>query len=200
MYQYLLGLDLGQQNDYSVLSILEINKDNLTQQVQYSLVYLKRYALKTSYMTIADSVKIIINSNKILDKYALIIDQTGVGRPVMDVFQDNNMAPFGITITGGNNTNWENRREVKVPKRDIVSSLQVVFQNKRIKIASNLPDIDLIKKELLYFRSKISSSGHDSYSAISSMHDDIVISIGLAIWYGEYLFSRRKSIRIIGGN
>jgi len=200
MYQYLLGLDLGQQNDYSVLSVLELNKDNLTQQVGYSLVYLKRYALKTSYITIADNVKLITNSNKFLDKHALVIDQTGVGRPVMDVFKDNNIRPFGITITGGNSTNWEGRREIKVPKRDIVSSLQVVFQNKRIKIAGNLPDIDLIKKELLYFRSKISNSGHDSYAAISSMHDDIVMSIGLAIWYGEYLFNRRKSVRIIGGN
>jgi len=197
--KYIFGLDLGQQNDYTVLCAIETNLKN--GELSYNLPFIYRFSLKVPYPNIVKSITTFITSQlELKEDYVLIIDYTGVGRPVVDSFKNNNLRIVSVNITGGTKSSWPSRVEANVPKRDIVSSIQVVMQNKRLKIASNLPLLEAFKKEFLGFKAKISSSGHDSYSAISGTHDDIVMSLGIALWYGEDRSRRGRKIRIISGN
>lgn len=196
LQDYLIGLDLGQQNDYTVLTVLGVDKKKNI----YTLPYAKRYPLRTDYTVIVDSVNHFMNRSELFNASTLIVDYTGVGHPVVDLFRKSRIDPVAINITGGSKSNWVNRQNVNVPKKEIVSCLQVVFQCNRLKIASELKLLPEIKKELMMFTARTSSRGQSTYEAASGAHDDIVMSLGLAIWYGEYKTRPGNNVRLVGGN
>jgi hypothetical protein len=67
-----------------------------------------------------------------------------------------------------------------------VGCLQVLLQTGRLKIASALPEAELLVKELLAFQVKITSHAHDSYGAWrEGTHDDLVLALAIATWYGS---------------
>lgn len=45
--------------------------------------------------------------------------------------------------------------------------------------------VDILQKEMLDFRVKISDSSNDLYSVREGQHDDLVLSLALALWMGE---------------
>lgn len=198
--KYLLGLDLGQQNDYSVLSVLEVVL-RASYKSTYILRYLHRYPLKTDYTVILDDVRRSMESKRIKGKSLLLVDYSGVGRPVLDLFRSEGLSPLGITIVGGKNSRWVSPTDANVCKSDLVSSLQVVFQSKRIKVPSNVKHLELLKQEFLGFRARIKKTGNTTFEAKgSSLHDDIVMSIGLVLWYAEFACRKGRGIKVIGGN
>jgi len=71
-----------------------------------------------------------------------------------------------------------------------VSVVQVLLQAERLKIASSLKEAATLTAELLAFKVSISLKGHDSYGNDAGMwrenpHDDLVLAVALAAWYGE---------------
>lgn len=74
-----------------------------------------------------------------------------------------------------------------MPKRDLVSTLQVLFQSGRLKVAGGLKLAPVLVEELLNFKVKINvKTAHDSYEAWrEGIHDDLVLAVALACWYGE---------------
>lgn len=184
MSSYLIGLDIGQIQDFTAICVIEklgdINNGNV-----YHVRHLKRFTLGTSYPEIVDSVDRLITRKPLEGNAHLVVDSTGVGSPVVDMFRQSGMYPIiAVTITGGNEVN-RNGVDYKVPKRDLVSNLQVLFQSGLLKIAKDLPDARTLIEELLNFKVKISNKGHDSYEAWrENIHDDLVLSVCLAVWYG----------------
>ena len=74
-----------------------------------------------------------------------------------------------------------------VPKRDLVGSLTIAFQNKELRIPRTLPEADTLMMELSNFRIKVSINGHDSYEAWrEEIHDDLVLSVAMAVRYATY--------------
>jgi hypothetical protein len=92
--------------------------------------------------------------------------------------------PVPITIHGGDQVTFEGGW--RVPKRDLVSVLQVTLQTERLKFAKDLPAVETLVQELLAFRVKISEQGHDSYGSWrEGSHDDLVLALACAVWFGE---------------
>jgi hypothetical protein len=91
-----------------------------------------------------------------------------------------------VLIHGGDKAAHEGNTW-RVPKRDLVGSLQVLFQSGRLKISKKLPLASVLQTELMNFKVKIDPiTAHDSYSAWREQdHDDLVLSVALAAWYGE---------------
>src|SRR5687767_6312437 len=78
--------------------------------------------------------------------------------------------------------------EWHVPKRDLVSNLQVLLQSERLKIAGDLPEAAALLRELRSFRVTISTAGNDTYAAWrENDHDDMVLAVALACWQGEHV-------------
>lgn len=197
----LIGLDLGQQNDYTVLSVIEIEYQNVKETgVLYKLIYLHKFQLKTSYPSIVNWITWFIERTFVNKEYVMVADYTGVGRPVVDLLRENQLNVIALNITGGNQATWRVGKEVGVPKKELVSSLQVVLQNYRLKIASDLPFLDELKKEFLNFKARINTKANAQFNAASGYHDDIVMSISLATWYGEYASRKGRKLRIVSGN
>jgi hypothetical protein len=134
----------------------------------------------------------------------LVIDATGVGAPVVDMVRRADLGGIyvtAVTITGGNAVHRDGHRAASVPKRDLVSTLQVLLQSGRLKIAEGLPLARLLSVELLNFRATISLAGHDAYGAgaeaawrEAGTNDDLVLAVALACWVAESEPSRTATV------
>lgn len=188
MPSYSLGLDIGQVQDPAALAILERLDERTPDGWVYHLRHLERPQLGTSYGGIVSLVAARMAHPSLLGA-PLIIDRTGVGRPVVEMFREAGLAPVAVTITGGQQAKQDpdNWRDWSVPKRDLVGALQVLFQSGRLKVAAGLPLAATFTKELLNFKMKINlQTGHDSYEAWrEGQHDDLVLAVALAVWYAE---------------
>jgi hypothetical protein len=186
-----VGVDFGQKRDYSAVSVVESvrtiaggSRDELT---SLQCIHLQRWALNTSFPKIvADTVNLVnsLSARALADKPTLSVDATGLGLPLVDMFKEQtfNARFVPIYIIGNGSVNTEGGI-TRVPKRDLISATQIALQNRKLKIASQLPEADTLVRELSNYKVKISDSGHDSYSAWrESIHDDLVLSLALAVW------------------
>ena len=165
------------------------------QLLSYDVRHALRFPLGTPYPQIVGDVVRLLHQPPLAGKVRLIIDATGVGRPVVDMFSRHPERRFpvvpvvitaGDTVTKGEDGSW------RVPKRDLVGAVQVELQNKRLRFPDpkKLPTIDVLTHELSQFRVTISAAGHDSYEAWRERdHDDLVLALAVALWYGVTRYS-----------
>ncbi|HEV8714253.1 MAG TPA: hypothetical protein VGX03_15685 [Candidatus Binatia bacterium] len=183
--KYFLGLDLGQSSDYTALVIAERIP---AEKPSYHLRHIQRFKLGTPYPEIVESVKTLTETPTLQREAVLAVDATGVGAPVVDMFTAAKLPCdlYAISIHGGDKVTHEGY-DYRVPKRDLVSVVQVLLQSSRLKIAEGLPETKTLVRELLNFKVKIDpQTAHDSYSAWrENIHDDLVLATALALWLAE---------------
>jgi hypothetical protein len=207
MKRFLLSLDIGQMADYTAISVVEnvyrekqkralpgtvlwVEEDQ-TYAKEYHLLHLER--LQQTYPQVIERTKQIMDNPKLQGETELVIDATGVGRPIVDYLRREKLKPIPITITAGfQTTNVDG--EFHVPKTELVTALQIIFQSGRLKIAKDIDIAQLLVKELHNFRQKVSQRGRATFEAArESEHDDLVISLAMAIWYSERNYIREKA-------
>ena len=137
----------------------------------------------TLYPDVADRVEALLDSPQLKGKAELVIDTTGVGPAVADLFSKRGRSFKAVKIHGGDAETCE-EGTYRVPKRNLVSALQVALQTGTLKIASSLELAEVLREELLNFRIKINiATGHDSYEHWrEGDHDDLVLASALAVW------------------
>ena len=91
---FFVGLDLGQASDYTAISVMQrVIPDQNTMEIinhaprkpaEYHLRHLERPKLGTPYPAIAERVKELMGTSPLAGQAVLVIDFTGVGRPVGD--------------------------------------------------------------------------------------------------------------------
>jgi hypothetical protein len=182
---YVVGLDLGKSQDYTALCVLEVLGN--PPEAKYLCRHLQRFKLGTNYPQIVASVRELCRrAPLLLNTPRLAIDQTGVGAAVVDMFKQGqvNADLKPILIHGGDHAFYEDGIW-RVPKRELVGATQVALQTGRLKIASELPEVDTLTQELQNFEVSISQSGFDSYEARTGKHDDPVLSLAMALWLAQ---------------
>jgi hypothetical protein len=190
--RYVLGLDLGQAQDFTALCVLEAHGEG--DQAEYHCRHLKRWELMTPYPAIVSDLALMFRRVPFsTNRPRLAIDVTGVGRAVWDMLRKSRLNAHlqAITIHGGIDATHHSGG-YGVPKRDLVSAVQVVLQTGRLKIAASLPEAETLTRELANFRIKIGANGHDSYgSGTDSLswreapHDDLVLALAVALWLDQ---------------
>ena len=193
---YIIGLDLGQASDFTALSVLEREvratgrKDPFRGEAfddHYTVIHLERPPLKESYPAIVRQVVATVTHPKILEQGSeLVVDATGVGRPVVDMLREAECAPIPVTITGGQQVNIGEDGFWRVPKRILVSAMAIALQTGRLHVRSKLPLAAILTREMLAFKVKVNAHANESYEAWrEGDHDDLVLSVALAVWWGE---------------
>jgi hypothetical protein len=188
---YLLGLDLGQARDHSALAVVERiwkpHSDGAGRLVRhYALRHLRRWPLRTSYTAVAADLAGLVRTPP-LSWPVLVVDQTGVGQAVVDFLAQAQLAASlePVVITSGHGTSWGAGGAWHVPKKELVSCLQVLLQSRRLQVAA-LPERTLLLQEMLAFRVKITAAAHETFGAWRERdHDDLVLAVALAAWWGE---------------
>jgi hypothetical protein len=180
---FVIGFDCGQAKDHSALAILRREAN------RYEAVHLERLPLDMPYPAQVEHIFRLMH-RKPLDtaRLTLAIDYTGVGRPIVDLAEDRALHPIGISITGGSEENWDkDRTRARVPKRDLISGLQIAAQNDRLKVASGLQFGPILAQELQTFKVKIDIlTAHDSYGSWrENEHDDLILATAIALWVAE---------------
>jgi hypothetical protein len=186
---FILSVDLGQANDYTAVSIVEQIRPQAGGEAGYLLRYLHRPPLGTTYPAIVGQVLSLLDRAPLSRlQTPLVVDRTGVGAAVTDMFTAQGVRPRAITIHGGDGVTDTDPWNMRVPKRDLASTLVAVFQTERLKIAAGLELAPVLATELLNFKVKVNiQTGHDSYESWrESVHDDLVLSVAMGCWYGEY--------------
>jgi hypothetical protein len=180
MSRFHVGLDLGQANDYTGVAVLEVAGGEAGEALHVR--HLERFR-HTLYPDVADRVEALLDSSPLKGKAQLVIDATGVGPAVTDIFTKRGRSFKAVKIHGGDAESREGSI-YRVPKRNLVSALQVALQTGTLKIASSLELAEVLRDELLNFRIKINiATGHDSYEHWrEGDHDDLVLAAAMAVW------------------
>lgn len=157
---YVAGVDIAKLHDYTVICILDI-KDEVKK-----LVAMDKFR-GLDYPQTEDR---IISLCQKFGVSRLLLDQTGIGEPVIDHLKKK--AKFSI----------EGMTFTEVSKNDLISGLAVALQNGKIIY----PKDEKIINELKYYGYKMTASKHIKLGARGSHNDDIVSALALALKLGSY--------------
>lgn len=195
---FIVGVDVGQAHDHTALAIVQPRwrRDDPEAALApiYDIRYLDRAPLGTSYPGLVRAIARMLTQPPLDGGARLIVDATGVGRPIVDLFIEHGLRPIAVTVTAGDQVNGRGRA-VRVPKRDIASSLQRILQEERLRIASALHHAGTLVDEMLDFRVRITASGHDQYGTWrEGAHDDLVFAVAIALWHAERRLARNRRV------
>jgi hypothetical protein len=183
-----LGLDLAQAGQFTACAVLE-RPDSEEPQPTYALRYLQRFTLGTPFKAIVEDVSQLVAKLPWEDNYpTLVVDQTGVGRPVLELFRQTGMRAriIPVCITAGQQATIHEDGARLVPKIELVSSLQVLLQNRRVRVARGLSAVSMLTRELQNFRMKVPLTNSNDLAAWrEGQHDDLVFAVALACWMAE---------------
>lgn len=193
--RYWTALDCGQAHDYSAALVMERQDHDL------HVTSLERAPLRTPYPKIAKAVVSKVCELEPVGAFGerndvgLVIDAGGVGRAVRDLVKaelsrrlDTPRVHFWpVAATGGGRVSIGGGF-INVPKRDLVMAAVVALQDGRLKIG-DVPNADLLTKELAEYRMKLTARGHDQYEG-SGRNDDLVYACCLAAW--AWSFTREE--------
>ena len=142
---------------------------------------IKRLPLETSYTNVVAIVHALLL--RCPAGTELIIDGTGVGKPVADIFKWHGVTPWCVTATAGiEQTIDAANRTANVPKLVLISRIQSLLFEGRLKVHEQIEDAAAFLAELRDFRVEYSASGHMTYNAKAGRHDDMVSAAAVAAW------------------
>lgn len=111
----------------------------------YALRHMCRLPLGTPYPAIAQSVVSMLGTSS-LTGCTLVVDQTGVGRAIVNMLADTLQGQvtctfFPITIPAGHEVTAGDSGSLHVPKKELVGTLQLLLQTRRLQMARTLPSV-----------------------------------------------------------
>jgi hypothetical protein len=169
-----VGLDLGQARDYTALAVLtrtwRADADRgVPLKPPYAVPHLQRFPLGTPYPQIVAQVLDLLCTPQLKGAF-VVVDQTGVGRAVVDMITDAMAGRFvgqfcPVTVTAGHEVTLSEAGEFRVPKKELVGVLQVLLPTRRLRIAQALPEAAILAKELETFQVKITEAAKERRAA-----------------------------------
>jgi hypothetical protein len=183
---FALGLDLGPAGAFTALAVAEAvevaDGDDGAESERYAVRHLRRLPPGTPYREIADEVLALL-ATKALDGASVAIDVTAVGTGVLDLFRAADPPPYvvPVVLTPGQHEEVDPRGGMRVPKKDLVTRLQLLLQARRLQVPAALPDADLLARELANYRPRVSLAADPTAADWrQGQADDLVLAVGLA--------------------
>ncbi len=149
---YIVGADIAKHVDWTVITVWDVERRHM--------VYMDRFN-KVDWSLIEAR---ILQASKAYGNALIRLDATGVGDPVYDrlVREGANVTPVKITSP---------------VKSHLIESLVMAIEKREI----TFPHLPEMIAELSIFSAEKKASGGVRYSAPSGYHDDIVLSMALAV-------------------
>ena len=201
MGHYFIGLDLGQSQDFTALAILERAEKKgewdgemfaHRKVTSLRLRYLERIPLGTPYPDVVERVRQVAGSGELQGNCHLLVDATGVGRPVVDLLRRAGLGCqiLAATITSGN-AETISKDYYHVPKRDLIVGLQVLLQRGALQVAAGMRLGPALVEEMAAMQVKQTAAGNEQYGAWrEGEHDDLVFAVALAYWGAKKVYPR----------
>jgi hypothetical protein len=192
-----IGLDVGPAQEFTAIAVLEKTRRFHSAYPDrdvshYAVRHLQRFPPGTAYGEIA-AVLAKQSCATPLSSSSLAVDITGVGRPVLDLLRKSDIRATiqPVTVSGGHEASRDNLGGWLVPRKELVSAMQVLLQERRLKVAQSLPEAATLTQELRNFKAKPSTAPLDSFLAWrENPHDDLVLDMAIAAWIGARAMHR----------
>jgi hypothetical protein len=120
-----IGLDLGQAKDYTGLAISEDDGE------VWTITSLGRLPLGTPYPAVVERVTAFVAS--LPRPVYLMVDATGVGRPVVDMLRAAGTASTPVSITHGGRTARDQTGAWSVPKAVLMERMAMAMDQCRLR-------------------------------------------------------------------
>jgi len=190
---YCVGVDLGQSRDFTAIAAVERQESSgewdpaaykCRKTTLLRLRFLERVELGTTYPDVVERVVQITRSRDLAGRCQLVVDGTGVGRPVVDLLRQ---AKPGCPIIAAVITSGQQETRIDgyygIPKRDLMVGLQVLLQQGELQIAAGLKYGPALAEEMAAMEVKVTSAGREQFGAWrEGTHDDLVFAVALACW------------------
>lgn len=183
---YYIGMSLGQQGGNTGLAIIvtKIDYDKPTRKYFYKFqcTELKRFPAGMPFTEIAEQVDKIRHHIKLKDS-CLVMDITGVGDPIAQLFRK--FDPICLTFTGGYGIQQLGGSSFRIPLQDILASLRIAFETRRIKFAPGMELYDDMLLELESIEEGRTPSAGKGEQVLwrERPHDDLTFSIASVLWF-----------------
>jgi hypothetical protein len=194
--RHFVGLDLGPMNEYTALAVLERprlyeHSPWKDRRPVYALRHLQRFPPGTSYPAMAETLRRLLKTGP-MHGAVVGVDQTGVGKTVRELFYDELVHRVTclfcpLTVTSGiGGASSAPGCGFLAPKVELVGTLQVLLQTRRLAIADSLPEAPVLVRELETFRAAPPVLRGDAVESWRERdHDDLVLAVAVAAWLGE---------------
>ncbi len=163
------------------------------------LRHLERLPLDAGWPDLATKVRELLDAlegKEQCDAPEVIVDITGVGKPVLELLKGRGIEPLVVTVAAGSETVETAWNEWRVAKTELIGTLQLQFQTGKIKTASEIPLVGTFIKELQDFSMrppKISPGDGEAWR--EGAFDDLVLAVALAVWRGHKHTPTPKDVR-----
>jgi hypothetical protein len=195
--RYFAGLDLGQSVDSTALVILaadtfvarERNPLDMSpvRHTIWTVVAAERFALGTPYPDIVYDVSWRFSRAPLSGASTLVIDATGVGAAVWDLFGQQRLPVelSGVVLGGGraeSSGGGKTGGKTVVPKIDLVDGLRVAMEAGQLFFAHGAAGVHALMDEVCQLEASFRESGSVMVEARAGTHDDLAIALMLAVW------------------
>jgi len=188
-----VGLSLGRAQDFTALAALERADSSGPADAgradrSYAVRHLRRWPPGAAYAAVAGEAARLACG--LPHPPAVAVDATGVGRAVVDLFRAAlpRCPLLAVAVTAGHGVAAGPEGPL-VPRKELVSTLQVLLQSRRLKVAGALPEARALAAELSSFRARVAAgaAGEEQGAWREAPHDDLVLAVAAAAWAAEAL-------------
>jgi hypothetical protein len=207
---WVMGVDLGQSMDPTAIIVMHASRaplptwsvDHLNHTTKqdieqhFDIVHAERMPLGTSYPDIVNYVGELLRRPPLRQDCHLVIDESGVGRAVGDMFDQAGLRPVRVSITAGTDATRHERypRRWSVAKSLLISGVDAALHANQLRFAADLREAHALAEELKDFRRHLTAAGRATYQARTGKHDDLVLAVAIALWWATE--RRRHQVRI----
>jgi hypothetical protein len=196
---YVMGVDLGQSQDPTAIIVMRHSRTPLTTwtkndkarstkqdiEERFDVLHAERMRLGSSYPEVVDHVIEVLARPPLRDVCHLVIDESGVGRAVGDMFDAAGLRAARISITAGTDSAKQDGhpRRWNVAKSLLISGVDARLHSGELRFAAELSEASALADELKDFRRHLTAAGRATFQARTGKHDDLVLAVAIALWW-----------------
>ena len=181
-----VGVDLGKLENYSAVVVVERIEEVPTNyldilrgagvKIRYVVRHAERLALETPYIEVVKRVKQVVGQMATRGNCVLVVDETGVGVPVVEEMRRARMgcAIYPVMISSGQQATGKS-----VPREELLTRMKMMIERGELEITTGCLHGVWLKRELVYLRLNGSSS---KGGGKGGEKDDLALALALACW------------------
>lgn len=205
--EYIIGQDIAKKYDYTTTVVHQIVPDIIKGSYD-NRIYFHQYCVfrdkqQLKYTDLPSYTAELMDALDLYGRSILLIDGTGVGEAVFDLYEDAQLDPLKIIFSGGNQVSTQRQRETAkwssskfgaisgyvVPKDDLVHALVAYADGGTLINTEGLKYAYDAEAQFANFVGRINEKTKNvKYgNADDEVHDDIVVADAMCCWYSQHM-------------
>jgi hypothetical protein len=188
---YVMGVDWGKYNDFTVLVILDLTTTHTTPHVVIGSPWDKREmpVMEVCYLDRFNQVDYTVQMGRLLaavEKFRphlIVAERNAAGEPLIEVMQRMNL-PVWPFVTGN------------ASKALAIDALALALERGQLALPMETPLGEVLVNELMAYDAERLPSGALRYSAPEGMHDDATMALAMAMW-GAATTGQRQAQKVM---